>query len=125
MKRTIITLTFIFVASLLQAQTSFKKDSTLIKSIYNTALLNGKSYDWLDHLSNEIGGRLSGSYNAEKAVKYTQTELEEFLEENSKDFIEYSPAIKLSFPNSISILSLQTLITFIFPLKASFALFIP
>ena len=76
MKRTMITLTLVFVASVLQAQTSFKKDSTLIKSIYNTALLNGKSYDWLDHLSNEIGGRLSGSYNAEKAVKYTKEELD-------------------------------------------------
>ncbi|EDM44855.1 peptidase, M28D (aminopeptidase ES-62) subfamily protein [unidentified eubacterium SCB49] len=77
MKRTIITITLVFVASLLQAQTSFKKDSTLIKSIYNTALLNGKSYDWLDHLSNEIGGRLSGSFNANKAVKYTKAELDE------------------------------------------------
>ncbi len=76
MKRTIITLTLVFAVSILQAQTSFKKDSTLIKSIYNTALLDGKSYDWLDHLSNEIGGRLSGSYNAEKAVKYTKEELE-------------------------------------------------
>ncbi|MFT5906886.1 MAG: hypothetical protein ACI825_001702 [Planctomycetota bacterium] len=76
MKRKIITLMFVFVAGLLQAQTSFKKDSTLIKSIYNTALLNGKSYDWLAHLSNEIGGRLSGSLNAEKAVVYTQEELE-------------------------------------------------
>lgn len=64
------------MASLLQAQSNYKKDSTQLKSIYNQALLNGKSYEWLDHLSNNIGGRLSGSLNAEKAVKYTKAELE-------------------------------------------------
>jgi len=36
------------------------------------SLLNGKSYEWLDHLSNQIGGRLSGSFNAEQAVEYTK-----------------------------------------------------
>lgn len=51
-------------------------DSEQIKSIYNTSLSNGKSYEWLDHLSNQIGGRLSGSYNAEQAVKYTKEELD-------------------------------------------------
>lgn len=51
-------------------------DEKIIKTIYDTSLLNGKSYKWLDHLSNQIGGRLSGSYNAEKAVKYTKEELE-------------------------------------------------
>lgn len=76
MKRTILTLTLVFVASVLQAQSNYKKDSTQLKAIYNEALLNGKSYDWLDHLSNEIGGRLSGSLQAEKAVKYTKEELE-------------------------------------------------
>lgn len=50
-------------------------DSIMLKSIYDMALLEGKSYDWLDHLSNEIGGRLSGSFQAEKAVKYTEKEL--------------------------------------------------
>lgn len=50
-------------------------DSLMIRKIYDTALLNGKSYDWLDHLSNEIGGRLSGSLEAELAVKYTESEL--------------------------------------------------
>jgi hypothetical protein len=40
------------------------------------ALLNGKSYDWLDYLSNNIGGRLSGTLNAEKAVQYTKDELD-------------------------------------------------
>jgi len=52
-------------------------DKQMLKNIYDTSLLNGKSYDWLNHLSNQIGGRLSGSYNAEKAVKYTKEQLNE------------------------------------------------
>jgi hypothetical protein len=51
-------------------------DEKQLKSIYSTSLLNGQSYAWLDHLSNEIGGRLSGSENAAKAVQYTKAELE-------------------------------------------------
>jgi hypothetical protein len=55
---------------------SAQTDTEQIKSIYNASLSNGKSYEWLDHLSNQIGGRLSGSYNAEQAVIYTKEELE-------------------------------------------------
>ena len=53
-----------------------QNDEAQIKSFYDNALLQGKSYAWLDHLSNDIGGRLSGSENAELAVKYTKQELE-------------------------------------------------
>lgn len=53
-----------------------QSDVETLKTIYNTSLSNGKSYEWLDHLSNQIGGRLSGSLNAEKAVEYTKEELE-------------------------------------------------
>lgn len=51
-------------------------DEEAFKSIYKTALTNGNAYNWLDYLSNEIGGRLSGSYNAEQAVNYTKSELD-------------------------------------------------
>ncbi len=51
-------------------------DSLNIRKIYDMSLLNGQSYVWLDHLSNEIGGRLSGSYSAQQAVEYTKAELE-------------------------------------------------
>jgi hypothetical protein len=57
----------------LLAQTN---DEKMIKKIYNSALTNSKCYSWLDHLSNTIGSRLSGSVGAEKAVKYTKSELE-------------------------------------------------
>lgn len=53
-----------------------EQDSLNLRKLYDMSLLNGKSYDWLDHLSNEIGGRLSGSVNAERAVQYTKAELE-------------------------------------------------
>ncbi|MDD7884974.1 M20/M25/M40 family metallo-hydrolase [Flavivirga sp. 57AJ16] len=53
-----------------------QSDAQVLKKIYTTSLTNGKSYDWLNHLSNQIGGRLSGSLNAEKAVQYTKEELD-------------------------------------------------
>ena len=51
-------------------------DPDVLKSLYKTALTEGNSYQWLDHLSTQIGGRLSGSLNAEKAVEYTKQELD-------------------------------------------------
>ncbi|MEC7567717.1 MAG: peptidase M28 family protein, partial [Bacteroidota bacterium] len=51
------------------------KDSLMLQSIYRTALLDGKAYDWLDYLTNQIGGRLSGSLNAERAVEWSKQEL--------------------------------------------------
>jgi len=45
-----------------------EKDSTHIKQLFNTALTEGKSYDWLHDLTQNIGGRLSGSPEAAKAV---------------------------------------------------------
>jgi len=66
-------LIFIFLQVLtIQGQT----DQQLIRSLYDNSLTNGMSYQWLDYLSNQIGGRLSGSENAEKAVLYTKSELE-------------------------------------------------
>lgn len=66
-------LIFIFLQVLtIQGQT----DQQLIRTLYDNSLTNGMSYQWLDYLSNQIGGRLSGSENAEKAVLYTKSELE-------------------------------------------------
>lgn len=47
-----------------------------LKKIYQTALLDGQSYPWLAHLSNQIGGRLSGSLNAQRAVEWGKEELD-------------------------------------------------
>ena len=46
-----------------------------IDKVYNEALSNGQSYEWLDYLSNEIGGRLSGSINYDRSVKWGEDEL--------------------------------------------------
>jgi hypothetical protein len=71
MKRLLILL-FCFIALQISAQT----DAENLKKIFSNSLTNGMSYQWLDHLSNQIGGRLSGSLNAEKAVQYTKEEFE-------------------------------------------------
>ncbi|MGI9545869.1 MAG: M20/M25/M40 family metallo-hydrolase [Flavobacteriaceae bacterium] len=52
------------------------QDHEQIAAIYNTALTEGKSYQWLNYLSNQIGGRLSGSVQAELAVKYTRSQMD-------------------------------------------------
>lgn len=53
-----------------------QQDSIQIKNIYNVALTQGNSYQWLDYLSNQIGSRLSGSLGAELAVDWTKSQLE-------------------------------------------------
>ena len=58
----------------LTAQKSVEKT---LQAVYQTALLEGKSYAWLEHLSNQIGGRLSGSLNAERAVQWGKEELDQ------------------------------------------------
>lgn len=55
------------------AQTNDEKQ---IREIYNTALTDGKAYDWLNYLSNQIGSRLSGSVQAQQAVEYTKKQLD-------------------------------------------------
>ena len=52
------------------------KDEQTLKEIYKSSLTNAKCYPWLEHLSNSIGSRLSGSTGAEKAVLYTKAQLE-------------------------------------------------
>lgn len=51
-------------------------DESQIRAIYDAALTQGKAYDWLNHLSNQIGGRLSGSVQAQQAIEYTKTQLD-------------------------------------------------
>jgi hypothetical protein len=51
-------------------------DEEQVKKIYDAALTQGKGYDWLNYLSNQIGGRLSGSIQAQQAVDYTKLQLD-------------------------------------------------
>jgi len=67
---------FVFMITAVVFSQTDKQDSIQIKKFYNTSLLNGKSYTWLTYLTKDIGGRLSGSANAQKAVEWGKKELQ-------------------------------------------------
>ena len=73
MKKSIVLAALLFGGITVFAQT---KDEQTLKEIYKSSLTNAKCYPWLEHLSNTIGSRLSGSVGAEKAVLYTKSQLE-------------------------------------------------
>ena len=73
--RFFIILVSLLTLNLINSQTT-EKNSVFIDKIYDEALSNGKSYEWLDYLSNQIGGRLSGSINYERSVKWGKEELD-------------------------------------------------
>ena len=72
--RFFIILVSLLTLNLINSQTT-EENSVFIDKIYDEALSNGKSYEWLDYLSNQIGGRLSGSINYERSVKWVKEEL--------------------------------------------------
>jgi hypothetical protein len=76
MKNQILGIVFLFSLVYTNAQEAIHTGDNR-KAIYSEALTKGKAYDWLDHLSNNIGGRLSGSLNAERAVQWGKDELNE------------------------------------------------
>lgn len=51
-------------------------DAIFIKGIYNKILEDGSAYQWLNHLTTQIGGRLAGSPQAAEAVDYTRMMLD-------------------------------------------------
>lgn len=64
----LILLTFLLSIAGLQSQ---DQEALFIKEIYDHTLKNGQCDVWLSFLSDTIGGRLTGSKNAETAVDYT------------------------------------------------------
>ncbi|HMB64105.1 MAG TPA: M28 family peptidase [Eudoraea sp.] len=68
-----IWLPIVLLATCSFAQTS---EELQIRKIYSAALTEGRAYDWLNYLSNQIGGRLSGSVQAQQAVDYTKAQLD-------------------------------------------------
>ena len=74
MKYLIYSLIVIFSCSIYSQD--LNNHSEFIKKIYNEALSSGESYERLDYLSNQIGGRLSGSINYERSVKWGKEELD-------------------------------------------------
>jgi len=67
---------FLILICSVSAFAKAQNDSIQIRKIYNEALKNGNSYEWLNYLSNQIGSRLSGSLGAEKAVNWTKEQLD-------------------------------------------------
>ena len=65
----------LFFTTLVYGQNKVQ-DAEMLRKIYDQALTNGMAYEWLDDLSNDIGGRLSGSLEAERAVQYTKEVME-------------------------------------------------
>ncbi len=63
-----------------QLQGQDDKDALFIKSIHNQILTEGSCYSWLEHLSEEIGGRLAGSEGADKSVEYTREVLSQYAD---------------------------------------------
>ena len=66
----------IIVFSLSIYSQDLNNHSKFINKIYDEALSNGQSYERLDYLSNQIGGRLSGSINYERSVKWGKEQLD-------------------------------------------------
>ena len=56
-----------------------QNDQEMIEKIFDNTMSSSKTYELLDHLSNEIGGRLSGSLNAERAVEWGRDELKKLV----------------------------------------------
>ena len=65
------TLLILLIVSCVYSQ----NDKEMIKIFFDNTMSSSISYGLLDHLSNEIGGRLSGSLNAERAVEWGRDEL--------------------------------------------------
>ncbi|MGZ3874294.1 MAG: M20/M25/M40 family metallo-hydrolase [Mucilaginibacter sp.] len=63
----------ILTSGLLKAQ-----DSLMIRKIYDEELVNGQSYSNLHYLCKNIGQRLSGSANAQKAVEWGKKLMESY-----------------------------------------------
>lgn len=55
-----------------------RNDTLIIQQMFHTALENGKSYKVLEHLCTKIGGRLSGSEEAARAVNYMKGIMESY-----------------------------------------------
>ncbi|MEO6524575.1 MAG: M20/M25/M40 family metallo-hydrolase [Mucilaginibacter sp.] len=71
-----LTLLFLFcISAIASAQNT---DSLMLRKIYDEALVNGQCYQNLHYLCKNIGQRLSGSANAQKAVDWSKKLMETY-----------------------------------------------
>jgi hypothetical protein len=72
-------LKFFTILSLILSTTLLKaQDSLMLRKIYDEALVNGQCYSNLHYLCKNIGARLSGSPNAQKAVEWSKKLMESY-----------------------------------------------
>ncbi|HKK39784.1 MAG TPA: M20/M25/M40 family metallo-hydrolase [Cryomorphaceae bacterium] len=65
--------------SLFIASSAFgQEDSLKLRAIYDMALTEGHAYENLRQLCKDVGNRLSGSANAEKAVRWSKAKMESY-----------------------------------------------
>lgn len=72
----LVLIVFVLLATVGKAQppynkANFKEDSIFIRKIFDAALTKAECYENLEYLCKQIGHRISGSPQAEKAVDYT------------------------------------------------------
>lgn len=75
MKIRLVVLYLCFSLAVVAQQRDYAKD---FKQIYNEVLTHGQCYQTLDYLCHQIGGRLSGSPQAEQAVKYMYLKMQSY-----------------------------------------------
>lgn len=76
MKIKLFVITFLSTIVLHSQSIQKQEDSDMIKAIHEHALTYGKSYDWLTHITKNIGARLTGSPELDEMVSYTKHEME-------------------------------------------------
>lgn len=76
MKKLQILFVSLLLTTSLFGQTETSKDSVQLRQIYTEALTNGRSHQWLHHLTKKIGHRLAGSEGDKNAVAWAKAELE-------------------------------------------------
>lgn len=69
-----------FVLMTLPLASVAQSDDDAIRQIFDKALLQGKSYTWLQYLTTNVGSRLSGSPGAAAGVEWSRHELENFAD---------------------------------------------
>jgi carboxypeptidase Q len=73
MKKTLLSIALLFLGF---TAANAQQDSLTLRKIYDEALVNGQCYQNLRYLCKNIGPRLSGSANAQKAVEWTKKVME-------------------------------------------------
>ncbi|MFN3940432.1 MAG: peptidase M28 family protein, partial [Chitinophagales bacterium] len=69
-------LAFCIILCIITTTQAQQKDSAIVKQIYTEVLTNGECYGWLEELCKEVGHRLSGSPQADMAVRWAKETLE-------------------------------------------------